>query len=60
MNVGSRLQGRRSISKPLMQEINVRNAKLPMLKRLSRVIVTPEPLPLVNGIKVKALRAQSA
>ena len=43
----------------LMSEINTRNAKLPTLKRLSRVLVTPEPLPLVNGIKVKrfALKA---
>ncbi|NCB36942.1 MAG: aminotransferase class I/II-fold pyridoxal phosphate-dependent enzyme, partial [Clostridia bacterium] len=29
--------------------------KLPTLKRISRVLVTPERLPLVNGIKVKRL-----
>ena len=39
----------------LMQEISLRNTKLPTIKRLSRVIVTPEPLPLVNGIKVKRI-----
>ena len=39
----------------LMRQIMAINAKLPTLKRLSRVIVTPEKLPLVNGIKVKRL-----
>ena len=31
------------------------NSKLPPLKRLTRVLVTPERLPLVNGIKVKRI-----
>lgn len=31
------------------------NSKQPTLKRLSRVLVTPERLPLVNGIKVKRI-----
>ncbi len=39
----------------LMRRITAANAKLPTLKRLSRVLVTPEKLPLVNGIKVKRL-----
>ncbi|HPJ02631.1 MAG TPA: aminotransferase class I/II-fold pyridoxal phosphate-dependent enzyme [Candidatus Limiplasma sp.] len=58
MNVGAAYKDDAYLE-TLMQEINTRNAKLPTLKRLSRVIVTPEPLPLVNGIKVKrfALKA---
>jgi acyl carrier protein len=39
----------------LMQKVLAVNVKLPTLKRLSRVLVTPEKLPLVNGIKVKRL-----
>jgi len=39
----------------VLRQITALNAKLPMLKRLSRVIVTAEKLPLVNGIKVKRL-----
>ncbi len=38
-----------------MQKVLAVNAKLPTLKRLTRVLVTPEKLPLVNGIKVKRL-----
>ncbi|MBN1776937.1 MAG: aminotransferase class I/II-fold pyridoxal phosphate-dependent enzyme [Clostridiales bacterium] len=58
MNVGAAYRDDAYLE-TLMQEINLRNAKLPTLKRLTRVIVTPEPLPLVNGIKVKrfALKA---
>ncbi|MFH1880648.1 MAG: class I adenylate-forming enzyme family protein, partial [Bacillota bacterium] len=58
LNVGSAYKDDAYLE-TLMQEINARNSKLPTLKRLSRVIVTPEPLPLVNGIKVKrfALKA---
>ena len=39
-----------------------RNRKLPAVKRLTRVLVTPDELPLVNGIKVKrmALREEIA
>jgi 8-amino-7-oxononanoate synthase/acyl carrier protein len=58
MNVGAGYRDDTYLEE-LMAEISLRNAKLPTLKRLSRVIVTPEPLPLVNGIKVKrfALKA---
>ena len=58
LNVGSGYKDDAYLEK-LMAEINARNSKLPTLKRLTRVIVTPEPLPLVNGIKVKrfALKA---
>ena len=58
LNVGSAYKDDAYLEK-LMAEIMLRNTKLPMLKRLTRVIVTPEPLPLVNGIKVKrvALKA---
>ena len=52
LNVGSTYKDDAYLE-TLMQEIITRNAKLPTLKRISRVIVTPEPLPLVNGIKVK-------
>ena len=52
MNIGAAYKDDRYLE-TLMQEITLRNAKLPTLKRLTRVIVTPEPLPLVNGIKVK-------
>jgi len=52
MNVGSGYKDDAYLE-TLMQEIHLRNSKLPTLKRLTRVIVTPEPLPLVNGIKVK-------
>ena len=34
-------------------EIAARNAKLPILKRIRRLYVTAEPLPLANGIKVR-------
>ncbi len=54
LNVGSAYRDD-AFLETLMQEITLRNSKLPTLKRLSRVIVTPEPLPLVNGIKVKRL-----
>ena len=44
----------------LVSQIVALNSKQPTLKRLSRVLATPEKLPLVNGIKVKrlALKAQ--
>jgi len=54
MNVGSGYKDDAYLE-TLMAEISARNAKLPTLKRLSRVIVTPEPLPLVNGIKVRRI-----
>jgi 8-amino-7-oxononanoate synthase/acyl carrier protein len=34
-------------------EISVRNAKLPVLKRVRRLFVAAQPLPLANGIKVR-------
>ncbi len=44
----------------LIKKIGQSNAKQPIIKKLNRVLVTPEKLPLVNGIKVKriALREQ--
>ncbi|MCE5342963.1 MAG: aminotransferase class I/II-fold pyridoxal phosphate-dependent enzyme, partial [Eubacteriales bacterium] len=39
----------------MMRRVMEINGKLPPLKRLSRVLVTPEKLPLVNGIKVRRL-----
>ena len=34
-------------------EISARNAKLPVLKRIRRLFVAVQPLPLANGIKVR-------
>ncbi len=44
----------------LIHKINQANGRLPLLKKVRRVLATPEKLPLVNGIKVKrvALREQ--
>lgn len=42
-----------AFTKALMQEINARNATLPVFKKVSSVLITSEPLPLSNGIKVK-------
>ena len=44
----------------IIGQVSRLNDKLPVLKRLKRVLVTPEKLPLVNGIKVKrvALKEQ--
>ncbi len=39
----------------LARKIAQANSRLPLLKKLTRVIVTPERLPLVNGIKVKRI-----
>lgn len=39
----------------LLKKVMALNSKLPTMKRLSRVLVTPERLPLVNGIKVKRI-----
>ena len=39
----------------LIRGIAQANGRLPMYKKVSRVIVTPEKLPLVNGIKVKRI-----
>jgi 8-amino-7-oxononanoate synthase/acyl carrier protein len=54
MNVGEHYKEDEYLES-LMQRVLGVNAKLPMLKRLTRVIVTSEKLPLVNGIKVKRL-----
>ncbi|NMD39080.1 MAG: aminotransferase class I/II-fold pyridoxal phosphate-dependent enzyme, partial [Christensenellaceae bacterium] len=43
----------------LVNEINNINSKLSVIKRINRVIVTPEKLPLVNVIKVKRLELKS-
>lgn len=37
----------------LAEEINNRNAKLPMYKKVQRVYIAGEPLPVANGIKVQ-------
>lgn len=54
MNVGEHYQDDTYLEN-MIRQIAQLNAKLPMLKRLSRVLVTSEKLPLVNGIKVKRL-----
>ena len=36
-----------------MKDIMARNATLPVFKKVSAVLITSEPLPLSNGIKVK-------
>ncbi len=59
LNVGDRYRDD-AFLEGLMRRVTELNARLAPLKRLSRVLVTPEKLPLVNGIKVKrlALKAQ--
>ncbi|MEA4997814.1 MAG: aminotransferase class I/II-fold pyridoxal phosphate-dependent enzyme [Candidatus Limiplasma sp.] len=54
MNVGDHYKDDAYLES-LMRQVLAVNAKLPTLKRVSRVIVTAEKLPLVNGIKVKRL-----
>ena len=54
MNVGEHYKDGAFLT-ALMESVAKLNARLPALKRVSRVIVTPESLPLVNGIKVKRL-----
>ncbi len=39
----------------LQGRVAQRNRKLPAVKRLTRVLITPEELPMVNGIKVKRI-----
>lgn len=52
INVGTHFSDEEALSE-LTDEISKINKTLPVLKRLSRIVVTNEPLPLVNGIKVK-------
>ncbi|MDD3412264.1 MAG: aminotransferase class I/II-fold pyridoxal phosphate-dependent enzyme, partial [Eubacteriales bacterium] len=59
MNVGEAYKDDAFLAS-LMDEILLRNAKLPTLKRLSRVLVTPEKLPLSAGIKVKRLALKAS
>ena len=54
VNVGERYKDDTFLEKLLAQARQL-NDRLPAYKRLSRVLVTPERLPLVNGIKVKRL-----
>lgn len=54
MSVGDRY-GDGEAMEALRGRVAQRNRKLPAVKRLTRVLVTPEELPLVNGIKVKRI-----
>ena len=54
LNVGDHYKDDAFLEGVLRQIVGL-NGKLPTLKRLNRVLVTPEKLPLVNGIKVKRL-----
>ncbi|NLV58413.1 MAG: aminotransferase class I/II-fold pyridoxal phosphate-dependent enzyme [Clostridiales bacterium] len=54
LNVGEHYKDD-SFLESLMKQVVALNAKLPTMKRLTRVLVTPERLPLVNGIKVKRI-----
>jgi 8-amino-7-oxononanoate synthase/acyl carrier protein len=53
-NVGDRYRDDAFLESMMRRAMEI-NGKLPALKRLSRVLVTPEKLPLVNGIKVRRL-----
>ena len=54
LNVDKQLMNEEALSR-LAGEVRARNVTLPTMKRLNRVLVTTEKLPLVNGIKVKRL-----
>ena len=54
LNVGDHYKDD-AVLESILKQIIAINAKQPTLKRLNRVLVTPEKLPLVNGIKVKRL-----
>lgn len=54
MSVGDRY-GDGEAMEALRGRVAQRNRRLPAVKRLTRVLVTPEELPLVNGIKVKRI-----
>jgi len=54
LNVGDHYKDDAVLESVLKQIVAI-NAKQPTLKRLNRILVTPEKLPLVNGIKVKRL-----
>lgn len=52
MNVGEHYKDDAFLAATLRRVVQL-NSKLPMLKRVTRVLATAEKLPLVNGIKVK-------
>ncbi len=54
MNVGEYYKDNEYLS-ALLSKVLELNARLTPIKRITRAIVTPERLPLVNGIKVKRL-----
>ncbi len=54
MNVGDRYSDPDALS-ALAERITAVNAKLPLHSQLNRALVTPDVLPMVNGIKVKRL-----
>ena len=54
INVGERYRDDAFLA-GLVRQAAALNQRLPALKRVSRVLATPERLPLVNGIKVKRL-----
>ncbi len=58
LNVGQHYRDEAYLEE-LVGQIRALNQKLPTIKRLTRVVVTAEPLPLVNGIKVKRLQLKS-
>ncbi len=54
INIGSNYTNTNFINEIQQQIININNT-IPAIKRISRIVITPLPLPLVNGIKVKRL-----
>lgn len=58
LNLGSNYNNN-DFALKLADEINAINSKLSAIKRIKRVIITPEKLPLVNGIKVKRLELKN-
>ncbi len=54
MNVGGDYSDAQALEM-LRGRVAQRNRKLPAVKRLTRVLITPEELPMVNGIKVKRI-----
>lgn len=54
MNVGGDYSDAQAMEM-LRGRVAQRNRKLPAVKRLTRVLITPEELPMVNGIKVKRI-----
>ena len=54
LNVGAQYQDKEFLQS-LTREVAARNAAQPLNAQVSRVLVTPDSLPLVGGIKVKRL-----